>query len=178
MKPEPSDSDLARRITRGDDDALIALYQRHGRAVFSLAYYIIRNRALAEEITQDVFIALWQKASQFDAARGRLDSWLLQITRNLSIDYLRYERRRHSDALPIDDMELHATTSNGPVSELYRRELHNLLERLPAEQRQVIELAYFQGYTHSEIAAGLKLPVGTVKSRILLGLRKLKGLLQ
>jgi RNA polymerase sigma-70 factor, ECF subfamily len=178
MQPEPSDGDLVQRIVRGDDEALIALYQRHGRAVFSLSYYIIRDRALAEEITQDVFVAVWQKASQYNVARGRLDAWLLQIARNLAIDYLRYERRRNPNALALDDVEPQADASNGPVGEFQKRELAGLLNRLPPEQRQVIELSYFLGYTHSEIAARLKLPVGTIKSRILLGLRKLKEMLK
>ena len=178
MRPEPSDADLVQRIVRGDDEALVALYQRPGRAVFSLAYYIIQDRALAEEISQDVFVAVWQKAAQYNVARGRLESWLLQITRNLAIDYLRYERRRNPGALSLDDAEPQASAANGPVGELQKRELIALLQHLPPEQRQVIDLAYFQGFTHSEIAARLKLPVGTVKSRILLGLHKLKEMLK
>lgn len=172
------DDELIRSVAKGDDEALIQLYQRHGRAVYSLAYYIIQDRALAEEITQDVFIAVWQKASQFDAARGRLESWLLQITRNLAIDNLRYQRRRHAHAVSLDDVESHAALSDGPLAELQKRELNGLLQKLPAEQQQVIELAYFQGFTHEEIAAKLKLPIGTIKSRILLGLRKLKTMLK
>lgn len=178
MQPDPSDVDLIHRIARGDDEALVELYGRHGRAVFSLSYYIIHDRALAEEITQDVFIAIWQKASQYNAARGRLDAWLLQITRNLSIDYLRYERRRNANPLSLDDVEPQAAPGNGPVAEFQKRELAGLLQHLPPEQAQVIELSYFQGYTHSEIAARLGLPVGTIKSRILLGLRKLKEMLK
>jgi RNA polymerase sigma-70 factor, ECF subfamily len=178
MNSSHSDEELVRSVATGDDQALINLYQRHGRSVYSLACYIIQDRALAEEITQDVFVVLWQKANQFDGARGRLDSWLLQITRNLAIDRLRYRRRRVQDTVSLESAEADPAMSQGPINDDGKRELNVLLQKLPEAQRQAIELAYFQGFTHDEIAARFGLPVGTVKSRILLGLRKLQTMMK
>ncbi|MEP7199062.1 MAG: sigma-70 family RNA polymerase sigma factor [Chloroflexota bacterium] len=174
MGTVPSDADLIRRVVARDDEALLQLYQRYGRAVFALGCYITQDRATAEEITQDAFVALWQKAHLFDSARGRVDSWLLQIARNLAIDCLRHQQRHMPAGVSLDGVETHAA----PPSNDAHGELHTLLRQLPTAQRQVIELAYFQGYTHEEIAAQLGLPLGTVKSRILLGLRRLHNLLQ
>jgi RNA polymerase sigma-70 factor (ECF subfamily) len=178
MDVSPSDAELVRSIAGGDADALMQMYQRHGRAVFSLAVYVVRDYGTAEEITQDAFVALWQKAYQFDAARGRLESWLLQITRNLAIDRLRYQRRRVQAVGSIETMESHPALRYEPSGSDQTHELNTLLSILPEAQRQTIELAYYQGYTHEEIAALLGLPLGTVKSRILLGLRKLQLLLK
>ncbi len=177
MTPSRPDEELVRCVAHGDEEALIELYQQHGRSVYSLAYYVVHDHALAEEITQDVFVTLWQKADQFDAARGRLAAWLLQITRNLSIDRLRYQRRRR-ESVSLDAVEVYTMTNDGPITADDPSDWNSLLQKLPAEQRQAIELAYFQGFTHEEIAAKFHLPVGTVKSRILLGLRKLKNWLK
>ena len=178
MNLAATDVELVRSIASGDADALIQMYQRHGRAVFSLALYVVRDPATAEEITQDAFFTLWQKARQFDAARGKFESWLLQITRNLAIDRLRHQRRRVQAVGSIEAMESHPALRYEPASSDHTYELNALLAMLPAAQRETIELAYFQGYTHEEIAALLGLPLGTVKSRILLGLRKLQVLLK
>ena len=178
MNPEATDVELVRRIAGGDPDALMQMYQRHGRAVFSLAIYVVRDPATAEEVTQDTFLALWQKARQFDVARGKFGSWLLQITRNLAIDRLRQQRRRVQPVGTIEAMEAHPALRYEPVSPDQTNELNTLLATLPAAQRETLVLAYYQGYTHEEIAALLGLPLGTVKSRILLGLRKLHALLK
>ena len=178
MNHSRSDEELVRHVVAGDDEALMGLYQRHGRSVYSLAWYIIQDRAVAEEITQDVFVALWQKANQFDEKRGRLATWLLRITRNLAIDRLRYQRRRIYEVMSLESAESHATRNDGLAATDRHNELNGLLQQLPAAQRQVIELAYFQGFTHDEIAVQFNLPVGTVKSRILLGLRKLHSLMK
>src|SRR5512139_3169623 len=106
MNPPPSEDHLMRRIAGGDAEALLALYQRYGRAVFSLASYIVQDLPSAEEITQDVFFAVWRKARQFDARRGSLQAWLLQIARNLSIDRLRQRRRRVAEAHPLELAEI------------------------------------------------------------------------
>ena len=178
MNLAATDVELVRSIAGGDADALMQMYQRHGRAVFSLALYVVRDPATAEEITQDAFITLWQKATQFDVKRGKFESWLLQITRNLAIDRLRYQRRRVQAVGSIEDMESHPALRYEPATSDLTHELNTLLALLPAAQRETIEMAYFQGYTHEEIAARLGLPLGTVKSRILLGLRKLHALLK
>jgi RNA polymerase sigma-70 factor (ECF subfamily) len=178
MNSSSADAELVRKVAAGNSEALMQLYLRYGGPVFSVAFYIVRDRAAAEEIAQDTFMTLWRKAGQFDDARGRVGPWLLQITRNLAIDRLRYQRRRVQSAAPLEVAESMAATSDGLAAEDQRNELHKLLQQLPEAQRQAIELAYFQGFTHDQIAAKLGLPVGTVKSRILLGLRKLHALLK
>jgi RNA polymerase sigma-70 factor (ECF subfamily) len=166
-----------RRIAGGDSEALMTVYQLYGRTVYSLACYIVQDEHGAEEIAQDVFLAVWQKAHQFDSGRGNLRAWLLQIARNLSIDRLRQRRRRAPEVHPLELAEiLPSPPASGHGDET--RELYDHLLRLPREQREAIELSYFQGYTHQEIAARLNLPLGTVKSRILLGLRKLHFLMK
>lgn len=165
-----------RRVAGGDADALMLLYEQFGRIVFSVAIYIVQDQQHAEEITQDVFMAVWQKAKMFDAERGSAKAWLTQIARNLAIDRLRQQRRRVSESHPLELAEM--LPAGGMIYNDERHELFGHLQKLPVEQRQAIEMAYFQGYTHQEIAKQLKLPLGTVKSRILLGLRKLQGLLK
>jgi RNA polymerase sigma-70 factor (ECF subfamily) len=177
MNPTPSSEALTRRVVSGDEDALLTLYQRHSRAVYSIAIYIVKDPAVAEELLQDVFMTLWQKAYSFNPERGRLETWLLQIARNHAIDWLRQQRRRIRDAVSLEDDAQHESIADPQPSPAERfSELTGLLKALPTAQRQVIELAYFQGFTHTEIAARLKLPMGTVKSRILLGLQKLRSL--
>ncbi len=177
MNPTPSDADLVHSVAAGDSEALMQLYNRLGGSVFSLAFYIVRDRATAEEVAQDAFFTLWQKAVQFDETRGRVEPWLLQITRNLAIDRLRHQRRRIQAGAPLEAADTIAATSDGTNRD-QSGELHALLKQLPEAQRVAIELSYFQGYTHEEIAKKLNLPVGTVKSRILLGLRKLQAMLK
>lgn len=172
-----SDEHLLQNVLTRDAAALELLYQRHGRAVYSLAFYILRDGAVAEELTQEIFLTVWNKAEQFQPQRARFRTWLLSITRNRAIDQLR-QRRRHIQAdVSLDD----ATSAEeyAPASEPIdsQRELHLLLRHLPPEQQQVLQLCYFEGYTHEEIAARLGLPLGTVKSRILLGLKKLRDMM-
>jgi RNA polymerase sigma-70 factor (ECF subfamily) len=178
---EPDDSALLRRIAAGDSDALLALHQRYVNLVYSMAWRVLQDVGLAEEITQDVFMKLWQRSQLYDAARGRFSSWLLTITRFAAIDRLRAEGRRPAPAalfsedgdgqtsleqlLPTD----HASWERG-------QHLRLLLDHLPVEQRQTIELAYFGGLTHSEMAQLLDLPLGTVKGRLRLGLERLRSL--
>lgn len=172
-----SDELLLTRVRAGDAASLRALYERHANAVFGLAQYILRDRSQAEELTQEVFITLWSKADLYDELQARVRTWLLSITRHRAIDLLRKRSRRIQPDLSLDDST--AAEVHAPITESLdaQRELHLLLRYLPPEQRAVIELCYFQGYTHEEIAAGLQLPLGTVKSRILLGLKKLRAML-
>ncbi len=169
-----SDEQLLRQVLAQDSAALKQLYQRHSGAVFSLACYILRDAAVAEELTQEIFLTVWNKAEQYHAEQARFRTWLLSITRNRAIDQLRQRRRRIQPDVSLDDAA--AAEEFAPLTEPIdtQRELHLLLRHLPSEQRHVIELCYFEGYTHEEIAARLELPLGTVKSRILLGLKKLR----
>jgi len=175
MQPEPSDGDLVQRIVRGDDEALIALYQRHGRAVFSLSYYIIRDRALAEEITQDVFLRCWRNIDRYHPRQGSLVSWLLAITHHRAIDELR-SRRGKDMRREISDDAIHplAMLETGFDEALLRGEVQEALHLLPPAQRDVIELIFWGGLTRREVAARLQLPLGTVHTRLRLGMEKLR----
>lgn len=172
------DEQLLVLVLRRDAAALQQLYQRHSNAVYSLAQYILRESAVAEELTQEIFLTVWNKAEQYHAEHARFRTWLLSITRNRAIDQLRQRRRRINPAFSLDDESV--GTDHVPLTEPIdtQRELHLLLRHLPPEQRLAIELCYFEGYTHEEIAAGLKIPLGTLKSRILLGLKKLRVMMQ
>jgi RNA polymerase sigma-70 factor, ECF subfamily len=173
-----SDEHLLQQVIARDTDAFQQLFQRHGNAVYALAQYILREPAVAEELTQEIFLAVWNKAEQYQVEQSRFRTWLLSITRHRAIDQLRHRRRRIPSDLSLDDdsfVEAHAPLSE-PIDS--QRELHLLLCHLPPEQRLAIELCYFQGYTHEEIAAHLKIPLGTLKSRILLGLKKLRVMMK
>jgi RNA polymerase sigma-70 factor (ECF subfamily) len=173
-----SDERLLEQVLDRDPAALRILYQRHGSAVFALAQYILRDGAVAEELTQEVFLTVWNKAFQYQAHQARFRTWLLSITRNRAIDQLRKRQRRIQADISLDDpttAEEHATLTE-PID--VQRELHLLLRHLPLEQRTAIELCYFGGFTHEEIAQRLGLPLGTVKSRILLGVRKLREMMK
>ncbi len=173
-----SDEQLLVQVLARDPAALRQLYERHGSAVYSLAQYILRDAAVAEELTQEIFLTVWNKAEQYQADYARFRTWLLSITRNRAIDQLRRRRRRIQSALSLDDASV--AEEFAPLVEPIdsQRELHLLLRHLPPEQRLAIELCYFQGYTHEEIAAHLHIPLGTLKSRILLGLKKLRAMLK
>lgn len=163
------------RVARGDQTAFLALYRQYVNLVFSMALHVLSDQAAAEEVVQDVFLAIWRRAAQFDANRGRLSSWLLTIARHRAIDELR-RRRRH---LAPDSLDDPARAIKGPVvNEERGREIRLALTELPTEQAHCIELAFFQGMTHEEIAVYLELPLGTVKSRIMLGMRKLRAALR
>jgi RNA polymerase sigma-70 factor (ECF subfamily) len=173
-----SDEQLLQEVLARDADALQQLYQRHGNAVYGLAHYILREPAVAEELTQEIFLTVWNKAEQYHSEHARFRTWLLSITRHRAIDQLRQRRRRIAPAFSLDDASV--AEEHAPVTEPIdaQRELHLLLRHLPLEQRTAIELCYFEGYTHEEIAARLHIPLGTLKSRILLGLKKLRVMMK
>jgi RNA polymerase sigma-70 factor, ECF subfamily len=165
-------------VRRGDTGAFETVYDRHAGAAFSLAHRICRERALAEDVVQEGFLALWRNGSRYDSSRGSLRSWLLRIVHNRAIDALRRGAAR--DALHGDDdgiMERLVSPVFTDVELIQRdeaREVRLALERLPLDQRRVIELAYFRGLTHVEIASILGAPVGTIKGRMRLGLAKMR----
>lgn len=167
-------------VGRKDPEAFEVLYDRHGGVAYSLAYRIVGDRAAAEEVTQEAFISVWRSGARFDAARGSVRSWLLSVVRNRAIDHLRSKAGR-APKLSFDDEGI---LEQRPAAELteeeaLRREtvgeVRGALRRLPGEQAKVIELAYFGGFSHSEIAGILDLPMGTVKGRMRLGLEKIRG---
>ncbi|MEO8584883.1 MAG: sigma-70 family RNA polymerase sigma factor [Acidobacteriota bacterium] len=167
-----------RRISSGDPAALSELYDQSSRFVYGICMKVLRNPADAEEVTLDVFTQAWRQADRFDADRGEPLAWLLMLARSRAIDRLRSlgGTRRHEEDL--EQARGLASTGADPEtsSSLAQRAstVRAALLGLPAEQREVIELAYFEGLTHTEIAAKLAQPLGTAKSRIRLGLQHLK----
>ena len=178
---ELDDGVLLQRTAAGDSDALLALHKRYANLVYSMAWRVLQDVGLAEEVTQDVFMKLWQQSQRYDAERGRFSSWLLSVTRFAAIDRLRKEGRRPlaaelPEGAPEDQSSLERLLTTDHVSWERGQHLRLVLGQLPTEQREVIELAYFGGLTHSELAQHLGLPLGTVKGRLRLGLERLRGL--
>jgi RNA polymerase sigma-70 factor (ECF subfamily) len=167
---------LLARVARGDEVAFLVLYDRHASSVYGLVLRILGDPMLAEEATQDTFLKLWARARQFLPERGSLFSWLLTIARRTALDRLRLERRRPalSDASDPDDL-WQSIPDSGTLSDDARwRSMHLAVQSLPPEQRQVIELAYYQGMSQSEIAEVLGWPLGTVKTRLRTGMQRLR----
>jgi len=170
------EASLVQRLVERDESALSELYTQYGRLVYSIAMRTVQNPHLAEEVTQDTFLKLWDQPERWDPQRGRFTSWLLAITRYTAIDHLRKEQRRPlQNALEWDDARLGHSALVDELTWEDGRMLHDYMERLPEEQEQAIELAFFQGMSHSEMAEYLNLPLGTVKTRVRLALRKLKS---
>jgi RNA polymerase sigma-70 factor, ECF subfamily len=166
-----SDEELVALCVAGDRMALAAVYDRYSTVVFSLVVRILGEGMAAEEATQDAFMSLWRRAADFSGDRGRLLSWLLTIARNRAIDELRRSRGR---AEPFDVTEPGPSQAGLEEDSLRRMYVRRLLAALPAPQRQVLELAYYHGMTQHEIAEHLGTPLGTIKTRMRLGLQRLR----
>lgn len=181
MSAQPTDSEIMRRIRRQDQQALSELYTRYGGPVYSIAMRVLRNPSHSEEVTQDIFLRVWEKGEQWDPEKGKLSSWLLTMARHAAIDRLRKETRRPdiSDA-PLEDMpEIVSRIARVDTPQWQNGQLlREMLGELPDEQSQVIDMAFFSGFTHSQISEQLDLPLGTVKTRVRLGLQKLRSLWQ
>ncbi|HEX4690949.1 MAG TPA: sigma-70 family RNA polymerase sigma factor [Solirubrobacteraceae bacterium] len=180
-KPELSslaDEDLMQLVRSADPDAFAVLYERHSGSSYALAYRMTGTRGAAEDVTQEAFISVWRSGARFDRSRGSVRTWVLGIVHHRAIDALR--RGKVRDRPRVDD-ENAAEKLEAPENtelEVARRDeaatVRRAMEVLPSEQVQVIELAYFGGFTHTEIADMLDTPVGTVKGRMRLGLKKLR----
>lgn len=182
---EVSDHDLCEMSVSGDGRALEELYDRYSRIVMALAARMLANRQSAEELTQEVFFRAWKQAGAYQASRGSFSTWLLSIAHNMVIDELRKRRRRPQRADIDDPVATLANIEDGErsVEELawlgaLRGEVAGALQTLPEAQRQSIELAYFNGLTQREVAEVLDVPLGTIKTRMRLGMRKLREELQ
>ncbi|HEX5692254.1 MAG TPA: sigma-70 family RNA polymerase sigma factor [Roseiflexaceae bacterium] len=177
-----SDEELILLIQRRQEAALAALYDRYIRLVYAIALRITGDRETAEEVVQDVFQNVWQAAGSFQSGVGSLSSWLMGITRHRAIDATRSKRERARsreqtiDALPPQSVE--STLDQEVAQRMLRATVRQALAELPSNQRQAIELAYYGGLTRAEIADRLNEPLGTVKTRLRLGLVKLRDLLQ
>jgi RNA polymerase sigma-70 factor, ECF subfamily len=173
-----ADEALIQRVEEADAAAFEVIFDRHAGAAFSLAYRMCGRRALAEDVVQETFLSLWRRGGRFEGARGSVRSWLLGAVRNKAIDSFRHETAKAGRDVN-DDAGAEAIAARERTDrEVERRDeawrVRGALEQLPAEQRRVIELAYFGGFTHSEIADMLDLPAGTVKGRMRLGLTRMR----
>ena len=172
-----ADEDLISLVEADDADAFATLYDRHSRAAFSLAYRMMGERQASEDLAQDAFLKVWRNAGSYRAERGSVRTWILSIVHNRGIDQLRSQasRRRTQD-------KVEASAPRSQPSEAFaetwrnsqREQVREALSTLPSEQLKILELAYFSGYTHVEISELLRLPLGTVKGRMRLGLKKIR----
>src|SRR4051794_7871754 len=173
-----ADEELMQLVRQGDPRAFETIYDRHGGAAFSLAYRMVGNRPAAEDVVQESFLSIWRSRMRYESERGSVRSWILGIVHHRTIDSLRrniVHDKRRSSAEGIE--ERHEAPERTDVEAVRRDEARNVrqaLKALPGEQNQVIELAYFGGFTHSQIAEMLNMPIGTVKGRMRLGLDKLR----
>jgi RNA polymerase sigma-70 factor (ECF subfamily) len=184
---EQSDLQLVFRVAAGDERALGDLHDRHGPVVYSLANAILTDAADAEEVTADVFLQVWRSASTFDPTRARVAAWLTVLARSRALDRLRARQRRArtleaAAAVAPDGLGLSISPLVSPAVGVEGRDVADrvagVVASLPDPQRRCIELAYFQGLTHSEIATALGEPLGTVKTRIRAAMDKLRTALQ
>src|SRR3990172_8089192 len=178
------DEELMRRLQYRDKVALEAIFDRYGDLVYTTALRVLRDAQLAEDVSQEIFGRLWRKPGSYVAERGRFLTWLISVTRNRAVDEVRSRgrRQRHETASPeAQERELPAGSANDPALNAQlaeaARTIRAALSGLPGEQREVIELAYFGGLTQQEISQRLAQPLGTVKTRIRLGMQKLRAAL-
>jgi RNA polymerase sigma-70 factor, ECF subfamily len=173
-----ADEDLMQLVAGNDADAFAVLYERHTNVAFSLAFRMCGKRAIAEEVVQEAFLSLWRSGSRYDRTRGSVRTWVLGIVHNRAIDALRrgtvHDQGRVSDEGIEERLEAPERTDVEVGRRDEAREIRAALEELPVEQSHVIELAYYGGFTHSEIASMLDMPIGTIKGRMRLGLQKLR----
>jgi RNA polymerase sigma-70 factor (ECF subfamily) len=169
-------------MVRGDVDAVAELYDLHSRLVFGLILRMLQDRSEAEEVVQEVFLAAWNKAATYDAALGSVVGWLLRIARNRAIDRLRARSSRDRQRTATEDAPPAGSVAESPESGMLQFEqrwaVTQALDALPAEQRALIEHAYFEGLSHAQLAVQFKLPLGTVKTRIRAGMMALRQQLQ
>lgn len=170
---------MAAQLKRGESTAIESLYDRYGRLAYGLAFRILNERGAAEDVVQEAFVSVWRHATGFDASRGSLRNWLLSIVRNRAIDRLRGSARIRTE-VELADAEPRAEVPDAweaVALHLERKQIQESFNELPEPQRRTLELAYFGGYTHVEIAGRMRVPLGTVKSRMRIGLEKMRTFL-
>lgn len=175
---ELADEDLVAFAQRGDEDAFEVIYDRHSPAAYSLAYRMMGASGPAQDAVQEAFLSVWRTSARYDVGRGSLRTWILAVVHNRAVDALRRSTRYESKVVDDEGLDerlaAHDRTDVEVVDREQAREVRQALEALPVEQRRVITLAYFGGFTHTEIAVILGAPVGTIKGRMRLGLEKLR----
>ncbi len=184
MPDEPDDRELLHRIVARDKDALDSLYGRYSTPVYSMALHMLKQPPLAEEVTQDVFLNIWLKAASFNSERGQPRSWIMSVAHHRVIDVIRSRRRVTTVTDPEGYDTLERLPSGGASVEsqvqqnLDRERIMQALATLPDSQREVILLAYYGGFSQSEMAERLGQPLGTIKTRVRLAMQKLRSVLQ
>lgn len=164
-------------VARADEEALAELYDRFGRVAYGLALRIVRDPALAEDAVQEGFLAVWRSAARFVAERAKASTWILTLIHRRAVDLVRREQPRRAEPLETAPGETGADTEEEAWRRLRRARVQEALKRLPDKQREALELAYYGGYTQSELAERLGEPLGTIKSRMFSGLASLRELL-
>jgi RNA polymerase sigma factor (sigma-70 family) len=172
-----SDEALVALVARSDDAALAELYDRFGRVAYGLAVRIVRDPALAEDVVQEAFLAVWRSAARFVAERGKARTWLLTLVHRRAVDLVRREELRRGEPLPAAREGATEGADEHAWLRLQRAHVQEALRKLPDQQREAIELAYYGGFTQAELADRLGEPLGTIKSRMFAGLARLRDLL-
>jgi RNA polymerase sigma-70 factor (ECF subfamily) len=176
-----SDEALVALVARGDEAALGELYDRHGRVAYGLALRVLRDERLAEDAVQEGFLSVWRTAAAFRAERAKASTWMLTLVHRRAVDLVRREERRRAD--PLDDGEHAALAAPDPPADeaawlrFERERVQAALAQLPDAQREALELAYYGGFSQSDLAERLGVPLGTIKSRMFAGLARLRELL-
>jgi len=172
-----SDEALVALVARGDDGALGELYDRYGRVAYGVALRVLRDATLAEDAVQEAFVALWRTAARFVPERARASTWLLTLVHRRAVDAVRHEQRRRTEPLEQASDPVTAGADDDALLRFERERVQSALAQLPDPQREALELAYFGGFTQAELADRLGQPLGTIKSRMFSGLRRLAELL-
>ena len=174
-----SDEALVALVARGHESALAELYDRLGRVAYGLAYRILRDETLAEDAVQEGFLGLWRSAASFVPERAKASTWVLTLVHRRAVDLVRREERRRAEPLPESVQEVAGGTAveDTALLKMERERVQSALSRLPDAQREAIELAYYGGFTQSELAERLGQPLGTIKSRMFSGLSRMRELL-
>jgi RNA polymerase sigma-70 factor, ECF subfamily len=180
MRPEDStESEIIERLHKRDPEGLAAAYDRYGRMAYALFVRITHDNAVAEDLMQELFLRLWNRSREFDSNKGALGVWILSIARNMAIDYARSAQTRFANRLqPMDQLEplCFSRDPSGPETRIDDvRAVQEAFAALSAEERRVMELAYFEGFSQSEIAANTNQPLGTVKSRMRAALGRMRS---
>ena len=172
-----SDEAVVALAARSDDGALAELYDRFGRVVYGLALRMLRDRALAEDAVQDAFLDVWRNAHRFMPERAKASTWILTLAHRRAVDIVRREERRRADTLELAPEPVGNASDENAWLRFERERVQQALKQLPDPQREALELAYYGGFTQSELAERLGQPVGTIKSRMFTGLARLRELL-
>jgi RNA polymerase sigma-70 factor, ECF subfamily len=173
-----AEAEIIQRLRKRDPDGLAAAYDRYGRAVYALFVRITRDQNASEDLSQELFLRLWNRGKEFDSNKGTLGVWIMSIARNMAIDFVRSAQTRFASRLrPMDHVDAVCFARDPRVSESRIHDLRAVREAfatLSADERRVMELAYFEGFSQSEIAENLQQPLGTVKSRMRAALERLR----